>query len=175
LAKRYFTSHGPATLQDFAWWSGLPSADVTAAIEMSKTELAREVIKGKTYWLSPSARSTKRSRPAAWLLPPFDEYTVAYKDRRAILSRLSTKVSGDFGMGVLGPMVIVDGQVIGTWKRTLNKSSVEVSSSLFTQLNNSERQALAASAKRFGAFLEQPAELVIEKARESRLKPNFHI
>src|SRR5262249_22344895 len=109
LAERYFTSHGPATLQDFAWWSGLPSADTTAAIQMSKTQLVCEVIEGKTYWMSPSARATKSSRLAAWLLPPFDEYTVAYKDRSAILSRLSTKVSGDFGMGVLGPMVIVDG------------------------------------------------------------------
>jgi hypothetical protein len=27
LSERYFTSHGPASLQDFTWWSGLTVAD----------------------------------------------------------------------------------------------------------------------------------------------------
>lgn len=36
IARRYFTSHGPATLQDFAWWSGLTVANAQAALELAR-------------------------------------------------------------------------------------------------------------------------------------------
>jgi hypothetical protein len=85
LAKRYFTSHGPATLQDFTWWSGLTTADATAGLEMARRSLAQETINGQTYWLASSAPTTKGSSPTAHLLPAYDEYTVAYKDRSAAL------------------------------------------------------------------------------------------
>src|SRR5262245_36817272 len=42
ITKRYFTSRGPATLQDFMWWSGLTKADASAGLEMAKRSLAQE-------------------------------------------------------------------------------------------------------------------------------------
>ncbi len=55
LAHRYFTGHGPATIQDYIWWSGLPAADARAGLEMVKSQLTHEELDGQTYWFSPSS------------------------------------------------------------------------------------------------------------------------
>jgi hypothetical protein len=156
LAARYFESRGPATLQDFVWWSGLTTADARAGLESAKPRLAQEVFDGQTYWLSTSAPGAKGATEAAYLLPAFDEYTVAYKDRGAVL-RPSRAPLVNAGGGVLSPTVVVGGQVVGTWKRTLKKESVAVTPSLFEKLKQSERDAVAAAARRYGEFLGLPA------------------
>ena len=89
---------------------------------MVKSEFIQEVIDGKTYWLSPSTTTVKVASPVAYLLPPFDEYTVAYKDRRAVLDPAYAQQAG-YG---IGPIIVVDGQIVGTWKRTFNKDAVVI-------------------------------------------------
>jgi hypothetical protein len=152
IARRYFTSHGPATLQDFAWWSGLKAADASAGLEMAKRSLAQETISGQTYWLGSSIPATKDPSPAAYLLPAFDEYTVAYKDRSAVLDPSYTKLTNS-GNGIFYPVIVVNGQVVGTWKRTLKKDSLAISPSPFAQLNPAETRAIADAASRYGKFL----------------------
>jgi hypothetical protein len=153
LASRYFTSHGPATLQDFAWWSGLTMADARAALEMAKSHLVPEVIKGRTYWLSSSLLITKYGRPTAYVLPAFDEYTVAYKDRSAVLDPLHANRTST-GNGIFNPVIVIDGQVVGTWKRRFEKGSVVVTPNLFTSLTKADKQALARAARQYGVFLQ---------------------
>jgi hypothetical protein len=152
LAGRYFKSHGPATLEDFVWWSGLTTTDARAGLEMVKGSLRSEVFDGRMYWLSSSTKDTDGVRPLAHLLPPFDEYTVAYKDRAAVLHPSHTQ-RPDAATAVLGPTVILDGQAVGTWKRTLKKDSVLIETSLWTTLKRAERDALEAAAQRYGKFL----------------------
>jgi hypothetical protein len=153
LASRYFRSHGPATAQDFAWWSGLTMADAREALEMSKSNLVQEVIGGHTYWLSPSVRTPKDERPTAYVLPAYDEYTVAYKDRSAVLNPLHAKRAST-GNGIFNPIIVIDGQVVGTWKRRLEQGSVVITPNLFTSLTEAGEQALARAARQYGAFLE---------------------
>ncbi len=124
LAKRYFTSHGPATLQDFAWWSGLAAVDATAGLEMAKRSLGQETINGQTYWLASSTPATKDSAK----LP-------------------------NYGHGIFNPTIVVDGQVVGTWKRTLKKDTLAISPSPFTKLKRDETRAIAEAANRYGKFL----------------------
>jgi winged helix DNA-binding protein len=152
IAKRYFTGHGPATLQDFAWWSGLTTADATAGLEMTKRLLAQETINGQTYWLASSTPATKDSSPTAYLLPAYDEYTVAYKDRSAVLDPTYTKQANS-GNGIFYPTIVVDGQVVGTWKRTLKKDSLTLTPSPFAKLKLAETRAIAEAANRYGKFL----------------------
>ena len=152
LARRYFTGHGPATLQDYTWWSGLTVADARAGLEMVKSQLMPEVIGGQTYWLDPSLPAAKGAAPAAYLLPAYDEYTVAYKDRSAVLDPSYAK-QPDSGAGIFSPTIVVDGQVVGTWKRTLKKDSVVITPSFFTRPKRAESQAFAAGANRYGEFL----------------------
>jgi winged helix DNA-binding protein len=152
IAKRYFTGHGPATLQDFAWWSGLTTADAAAGLEMAKRGLEQEIINGQSYWLASSTPATKDSSPTAYLLPAYDEYTVAYKDRSAVLNPAFGKQANS-GNGIFYPTIVVDGQVVGTWKRTLKKDSLAISPSPFAKLKRAETRAIAEAASRYGKFL----------------------
>jgi hypothetical protein len=152
LARRYFTSHGPATLQDFAWWSGLIAADARAGLEMVKSQFVQEVVDGQTYWLSSSRPAVKEVSPTAYLLPAYDEYTVAYKDRSAVLDPSYAKQPND-GPGILSPTIVVEGQVVGIWKRVFEKNSVVITPSYFTKLTKAQTRAVADAAEHYGKFL----------------------
>jgi len=152
FARRYFTSHGPATLQDFVWWSGLTAADARVALELVKSQLMHEVVDGQTYWFSTSTPPAKDLSQAAYLLPNYDEYTVGYTDRSAIFDALHTNKLDPRG-GLLANTMVLDGQVIGTWKRTFKKNTVVIEVNPFVPLSATETRAFAASANRYGAFL----------------------
>lgn len=152
LARRYFTSHGPASLQDFIWWSGLAVAEARAGLELAKPHLVQEVISGQTYWLAPSTPVAKGASPKAYLLPAYDEYTVAYKDRSAVLDPLYARQAST-GNGIFNPIIVVDGQVTGTWKRTLKKDALGITPNPFAKLTKAETRAVAAAASRYGEFL----------------------
>ena len=115
-------------MQDFIWWSGLTTADARYCVELVDRHLRQELIDEKVY-LSPRAVKSQKSTHSAHLLPAYDEYTVAYKDRETIYVRTNGKPSITT-WGLLGPIVIVDGQPVGTWKRTNNEVSLNVSQDL---------------------------------------------
>lgn len=153
LVKRYFTSHGPATMQDFIWWSGLTSTEAKVGLEMNASQLLYESVNGQAYWFSELTPLAQDISPTAYLLPNFDEYTVGYKDRSAVLdmshmNKLTTRNSD-----ILGHVIVLDGRVIGTWKRTLTKDTVFVVLNPFAALNETEMHAVTTAAERYGAFL----------------------
>ncbi|HLX40859.1 MAG TPA: winged helix DNA-binding domain-containing protein [Ktedonobacteraceae bacterium] len=154
LAQRYFTSHGPATLQDYVWWSGLPVADARAGLGMVKPQLTHEVVGDQTYWSSPSSLPAKDVAQTAHLLPTYDEYTVGYKDRSAVFDIAHTHKLDSRSNSLLSYIMVLDGQVVGTWKRTMKKEVI-ITPSLFTPLNEAETHAFSAPANRYGAFLER--------------------
>lgn len=151
LARRYFTSHGPATVRDFAWWSGLSAADAELARESVASELGAELIDKRTYWQAADAPAA-RAKPGCHLLPAYDEYTVAYQDRGAVMSR-EVAARADSGHGIFHPAVVIDGQVAGTWSRELKKASVAITCRPFAQFDRRQSQALAAAAQRYAQFL----------------------
>jgi hypothetical protein len=159
LARRYFTSHGPATAQDFAWWSGLAAADARVGLEMAMPHLAREDVDGRTYWLSPLAPAVKDGPPSAYLLPAYDEYTVGYTNRSAVLERIHGQGATLGNAAVLGPTIVVDGQIVDTWKRTFDQGSAVVARGHAISPTEAEAQALAAAAQRYSAFLDLPVVL----------------
>ena len=161
FARRYFTSHGPATLQDFVWWSGLTVADARAGLEMVTSQLMHEVVDGQTYWFSTSAPPANDLPQTIYLLPNFDEYTVGYTDRSAVID-VSDATKFDTRGNVLNPTIVMDGRVVGTWKRTLKKDAVIITPSLFAPLNEAETRALAAAANRYGAFLDLPVNVTFQ-------------
>jgi hypothetical protein len=158
LARRYFTSHGPATLQDFVWWSGLTVSEAKVGLEMVASQFTHETIEGQTYWYSTSMPPVKDLSQTVHLLPNFDEYTVAYTDRSAVIDE-SDMAKFDARGNVLNNTIILDGRVIGTWKRTLKKDAVILTPTIFPMLNEAETRALAAAANRYGAFLGMPAHI----------------
>ena len=151
LARRYFTSHGPATLRDFAWWSGLAAADAAIALEMIAKELLAATIDKQTYWQAPDAAKPRAAR-GCHLLPAYDEYTVAYQDRSAIMTS-EVAARADSGNGIFHPPIVIEGQIAGRWSRLLNKDSVAITCRFFAPLDRSRRQALATAAQRYAKFL----------------------
>ena len=151
LARRYFTSHGPATLQDFVWWSGLLTKDAKAGLKATKSSFISETIDGKTYWYSPSKQDIEFSSPTAQLLPSFDEYIVGYKDRSASLEKVYSKNTSI--QNIMYPTIAIDGQIVGTWKRKFKKNEVIIDLKPAIQLNKAEKHALDITARYFGKFL----------------------
>lgn len=150
LARRYFTGHGPATLQDFVWWSGLLTADARAGLNMVKSQLRRDDINGQTYWYSRAVPIAQDMPSTAHLLPAFDEYLVGYRDRSAVIDpKYTSRLSS-----LLSPTVVIDGQVAGTWKRTVRKDAVVITVSPFVPLSDAQTDALAAAAEQYGRFVE---------------------
>ena len=151
LARRYFTSHGPAQLKDFAWWSGLTAAEARAALELSRAHLASEELEGKTYWFSPSLGTVGPPDRAAYLLPPYDEYLIAFKDRSAALDpALWNPVAARNAF--IAP-VVVGGRVVGGWKRTLKKGTVVVTLDLPRKLSRADARLVEDAVRRHHAFL----------------------
>jgi len=159
LAKRYFRSHGPATLKDYTWWSGLSPQDARDGLEMIKSQLDYEVINDHTYWFIESRPVIKEKDPTAYLLPNYDEYTVAYTDRSAIYDTQHNSKLDSRGNFLFNHVIVINGQVAGTWKRTINKSSVVVELNPFRSLTKAEKQAVDSATDQYGAFLNLPIKL----------------
>ncbi len=157
LARRFFLSRGPATVQDMAKWSGLTVADAKSGLEAVAPHLRQASVGRQTYWY-PDTALPAADAPTAYLLSVYDEYVSGYKDRSAIVSeshaaRLSA-LDND-----LQYIVVVDDQVVGTWKRTHRKDVVHITTSLFVELSAAAHQAVAAAAQRYGDFYGLPATL----------------
>ena len=151
LTRRYFTSHGPATVPDFVWWSGLTAKDANSGLDMVQRHLLKEVIDGKTYWRSSSMLPEKRAARVAHLLPAFDEYLISYKDRSAAFEANNNKTPR--GNMIFGPVIEIGGRVVGGWKRSFEGESVRITLNYFAPLSKAESQLVADAADRYGAFL----------------------
>jgi hypothetical protein len=158
LAGRYFGGHGPATLHDFAWWSGLRMADARAALAMVETTLDHTEHDGQTYWFSDPPSAPPTAPPAAHLLPGFDEYLLGYRDRRAVLDPAHAGKVVPGGNGIFKPIIVVEGRVVGTWARILRRAKVVVTVSPFEDLGRSATAAARAAAEPYGRFLDLPVE-----------------
>jgi winged helix DNA-binding protein len=156
LARRYFNSHGPAQVVDFAWWSGLTMADARAGVAMVERDLVRETVAGKTHWLAASNRAHSAGR-SAYLLPLYDEYLIAYKDRSGVLDRAFwTWASGD----PFSAAVLVDGKVVGTWRRSAEQTRVVVTVTPCTSLRKRDMAAIGRAARAYADFVGLDLKLV---------------
>jgi Winged helix DNA-binding domain len=163
LTRRYFTSHGPATLRDYVWWSGLTMGDARRGVEIAGRALMQETFGELTHWsAAPTPAFTRslggggtRRSASAYLLPIYDEYLIAYKDRGAVTDPASTGRSSATIDGY-AHWLVVDGRFVGTWRREETAAGVEVGLTPHRLLTTAERKAVVAAADRYSAFLETP-------------------
>jgi DNA glycosylase AlkZ-like len=152
LVKRFFVSHGPATLQDFVKWSGLTAVDAKRGLEIVKAGLSQEIVDRRAYWFSTMRPSAKMKTfaatktPVAFLLPNYDEFTVGYRNEGGAFEAPSPQMT-------YNPLVVVNGRIVGTWRRALKKNVVVITLSIFARLGKAETQSLAAAARQYGTFL----------------------
>jgi hypothetical protein len=150
LALRYFTSHGPATLKDYAWWSGLTMGDARKGLEIIRTNLTTEIVDEVEYWMNPSTSKIVTPSQTVFLLPAFDEYAVAYRDRSTTHNPIHVINNG---YGILSPLVIIDGKISGTWKRQEKKDKVEIQITPFMSFRKKNISEINNAAGAFGDFL----------------------
>ena len=173
LVKRYFQSHAPATLQDFCVWSGLTLADAKNGIEMVKSEFMSDAINGQTYWFR-ETEPVKLKSPIAHLLPNYDEYFIGFKDRSAISQAVRESEIDQSDPAFLAHIIILDGQVIGGWKRTLKKDEALIEATLLTRISQDEKLAVHKAAELFGTFVQLPISLSYKEFdREQRTARSF--
>ena len=143
LARRYFQSHGPATVRDFVWWSGLTVREARLGIDIAR--LIRRTEDGVDYWMTPGARAAAAPAASAHLLPIYDEYVNAYRDRGLLFTKT---VPAD---ALFLHYLIIDGRYAGTWKPAANGSGAVVTSA-GTRLSTAQKAALDGAAARYQAF-----------------------
>ncbi len=150
LAKRYFRSHAPATIRDFAWWSGLTITDARRGLEICGGR--QEVIDDLTYWRLKRTKARELRPRVVHLLPAYDEYLVAYRDLDAVPRAKGAR-------GTLEQALVTGGQITGTWKAIPKGNEVVVDVATMRSLTVTERRALFETAARYGRFLERPVSV----------------
>jgi hypothetical protein len=156
LARRYFTSHGPAQLRDFAWWSGLRISVARKGVALAASDLVEERVEGQSYFSGKDSDSTSNS-PDLHLLSNFDEFVVAYQDRSALFSTPDQARALGGMQALTNNLIIRRGQVVGTWKPTFKPDRVRISLSLsVTKSSRDFSQSLDAAVARYGRFIGLP-------------------
>lgn len=155
LAQRYFTSRGPATVQDFASWASITLTDARAGLDAVRHTLESESVGKLTYWF-PAGLPQTVSTPRVEALPGFDEYLLGYKDRSASLDADHYRYWCPGKNGVFNPTIVSNGRVVGMWKRTLQKGNVTVQAEPILPLSDDEAAAFTAAAQRYADFIGLP-------------------
>lgn len=158
LAKRFFTSHGPATVRDFIWWSGLTPSVARSGFENVKDLFQNGVVDGQVYLYPRKTTGKDDAARSTRLLPAFDEYLVGYKNRSAVIDARDARKALPGG-GVLRPTIVIDGIVRGIWRRKILKDKIVIETNTFDALDKSQRKGIEQAAARLGAFLGKPVSV----------------
>jgi hypothetical protein len=164
LTRRYFTSHGPATAKDFRWWSSLTAADVRDGLDAVGTHLTHEVIGGVSYWSAGSTPPPAVESPTVHLLQAYDEYIVGCSESKYVLDVSGAARINTRDRAVYNGVVILDSQVVGAWKRTVERGRVMIMAALYASLDEAQTEALRLAADRHGRFLGLPASVELTTA-----------
>src|SRR6185295_98869 len=122
-------------VRDFMWWSGLTTKEANAGLAAIEGQLSHASIDGQAYYFANDLPEHATDPYAAFLLPPFDEFLVAYRDRSAALDPQYNNLIVPGGNGIFNPIIVIGGRVLGTWKRVFKKDTVIITTSPFTGWN----------------------------------------
>ena len=148
FTRKYFRHSQPATLEDFAWWSGLNLNDCKRGIALLGDWLHMEKWQGREFYLSDDVRTRGFQKGRYILLPPYDEYLISYKSRDIVLhpdcAHRAHNNSGNFW-----PVLLLDGQVAGNWTATKDQVTVKT----FNQEISISQESMDAEIKRYVNYL----------------------
>jgi hypothetical protein len=159
LARRYFTSHGPATLKDFVWWSGLPVKECRQAIEDLKTGFVSETFGDETFWFASSVIAPKIEKNHVVVLPAFDEFIISYKSRTASLP-FENHIRAVLINGIFRPVIVHNGKVIGIWKRTVKNDKVFLETEYFGSPDELIKDKITAAFASYAHFIGKKPEII---------------
>ena len=154
LTRRYFRSHGPATVRDFVWWSGLTTADARRGLQM--VGATSHEVDGYSYWTTPPGRARDYPGDLVHLLPIYDEYVVAYRDR-ILVPHGPPEIASSAGHTVTFRHSLVSaGAIVGTWEVARSSRSHTISVTPLRPLTQQERRGVLEAAARYERFAGVP-------------------
>ena len=157
IAERYFLTRGPATLEDFAWWTGLNRTSALRCLEIIDNRLNKISIGTVTYYYPINELPVKNIKnDKICLLPGFDEYLVSYKDRTMLLEPEMLRAHFH---GLVTPKVLIHGRIGGVWKREMNRHSVSVRINWFHAQPESVRKKTSAAIQSYSKFIGKKIEI----------------
>jgi hypothetical protein len=166
LAARFVASRGPVTDHDLARWAGITLADARRGLGAADSPaLVTRSFDGAEFWVAADqadAAVPGAGRRKAFLLAGFDEYMLGYKDRDALIPPEHAGKVVPGANGVFRPIIVVGGQIVGTWARTARATSLTITLQPFTTAGKLAEQ-VKAEAKRYRVFLglRSTCELVV--------------
>lgn len=159
LGQIYFRSHGPAALEDFVWWSGLKKTDARKAIALIEDKLQSIEVDSCTYYLQERpAKSLETLRVSTQLLPAYDEYLISYANRSASITD-NNHAQAISRNGIFYPIMVLNGQVAGLWKRTHRKQWIEIELKPFAKLSTEAAEAFENEAQSYAGFFDKTASI----------------
>jgi hypothetical protein len=159
ITSRFFRSHGPATIRDFAWWSGLTIADTKRGLDMNRAQ--SRTVNERTYWSVGNASCPGDDETTVHLLPIYDEYLVSYKDRDAVPHGPRIVKSGPRDSVTFQHSLIVGGHVAGTWRMAQAGTCIDVYP--LRRLTRDERDRIAEAGKRYSRFTGTTVSVSIDR------------
>lgn len=160
LARRYFSARGPATAQDFAWWSGLTVADAKKGMAQLREGFVREAINGIDHLFPTRTHNRPQRMNRAFLLPDYDELVIGYKDRAAFFASAAPSRVTEYNRSVL-----VDGSIAGSWRPQKLRDGAAIEIATFSAADSKSQRAITSAAEAFGSFLGRKVELTFRVQR----------
>jgi hypothetical protein len=159
LAEKYFISHGPATFDDFLWWSALPVKLARSSVESLGQNIIRVTCCEKVYWMAAKNLHASMPENQAHFLPAFDEYIISYRHREDVLLKADYRkiISSN---GIFRPALLINGIVAGLWRRTTLKGRFQIDIEPFRSFTPAENVLITEAAEQYAKFLDARVELV---------------
>ena len=168
LLRRFLSTYGPASRDDFARWFGVQPAEVRPAFTALADELTEVEVAGyKASVLSSTLddiRGQSPDSPLVRLLPGFDPYTVAISTpQRAYLLPESSLPRVYRTAGWISPVVLVDGYVRGVWTYGRSRTELTVTVDTFEPAAPKVKKGIKVEAERLADLLGGPLALTYDK------------
>lgn len=151
LARRYFCSHSPASLNDFIWWSGLSATEARQAIGLIDSELIKDKFASQELFVHQLWGKRIKSNEVVHFLPSFDEYLISYKDRTAAMDKEHhPKAFNNYG--TFYPVILHNGKIVGNWKKMIKKGEIKCETSFFVDCPDLDKELLEKAECRYRDF-----------------------
>ena len=153
LARRYFQSHSPASLNDFIWWSGLSVTESKQAVGLIEAELIMDKFESTNLFVHETWNNLVKKDNILHFLPSFDEYLISYKDRTAVMDiKHYPKAFNNYG--TFYPVIVYNGKIVGNWNKSVKKNQIIIETSFFEK-KKIDKKLIKSAENRYIAFINQ--------------------
>lgn len=165
LVRRYLTSHGPATVKDMSWWSGLTMTDLRKALDLlGSSEVRSDTVDGLELWSVASDDAAPPPVRGAHLLQTYDELVVGYIESRFYGEQGAEKARAAWGDRTYpSGLFLLNGRVGGHWRRRFERDAIAVEVHLYEPKRGGTR-AVEKAAADLGRFHGLPAHVEVRSS-----------